>query len=143
MSRTSKGTTAGFSLLEVMVAVAIFFMSVFAILELVSRNLRYVQNLQRPQIDIGALAAELSLTNSVEEGVESGDFGDLHPNAMWKREIFEVATNGLFQVDFVVTEGKGRNLAESRLSILLYRRVTDGPGGAPMGRPMGRPVGTR
>jgi Tfp pilus assembly protein PilV len=143
MSRRSQGTTDGFSLLEVMVAVAIFFMSVFAILELVSRNLRYVQNLQRPQIDIGALAAELSLTNSVEEGVESGDFGDLHPNAMWKREIFEVATNGLFQVDFVVTEGKGRNLAESRLSILLYRRVTDGPGGAPMGRPMGRPVGTR
>lgn len=143
MSRRSQGTTDGFSLLEVMVAVAIFFMSVFAILELVSRNLRYVQNLQRPQIDIGALAAELSLTNSVEEGVESGDFGDLHPNAMWRREIFEVATNGLFQVDFVVTEGKGRNLAESRLSILLYRRVTDGPGGAPMGRPMGRPVGTR
>ena len=143
MSRRSQGTTDGFSLLEVMVAVAIFFMSVFAILELVSRNLRYVQNLQRPQIDIGALAAELSLTNSVEEGVESGDFGDLHPNAMWRREIFEVATNGLFQVDFVVTEGKGRNLAESRLSILLYRRVTDGPGGAPMGRPIGRPVGTR
>ena len=143
MSRRSQGTTDGFSLLEVMVAVAIFFMSVFAILELVSRNLRYVQNLQRPQIDIGALAAELSLTNSVEEGVESGDFGDLHPNAMWKREIFEVATNGLFQVDFVVTEGKGRNLAESRLSILLYLRVTDGPGGAPMGRPMWRPVGTR
>ena len=143
MSRRSQGTTDGFSLLEVMVAVAIFFMSVFAILELVSRNLRYVQNLQRPQIDIGALAAELSLTNSVEEGVESGDFGDLHPNAMWRREIFEVVTNGLFQVDFVVTEGKGRNLAESRLSILLYRRVTDGPGGAPMGRPMGRPVGTR
>lgn len=139
--RTGTNTArAGFSLLEVMIAVAVFFVAVFAILELTSRNLRYVRNLQRPQIDIGALAAELTLTNALEEGFESGDFGDLHPNATWTREIYEVATNGLFQVDFTVTEGRGRDVHDTRLSILMYRRTAGNLGG-PMGTPMGQPMG--
>jgi Tfp pilus assembly protein PilV len=133
MKTKAKTGGGGFSLLEVMIAVAIFFVAVFSILELVSRNLRYVQNLQRPQIDMGALAAELTLTNTLEEGVESGDFGKLYPNATWRREIYEVATNGLFQVDFTVTEGRGHEIAESRLSILMYRRGANGPGGRPFG----------
>lgn len=132
----------GFSLLEVMIAVAVFFVAVFAMLELTSRNLRYVRDLQRPQIDIGALAAELTLTNALEEGVESGDFGELHPNASWRRETYEVATNGLFQVDFTVLYEGGRDTRESRLSILMYRRNA-GAMGAPLGTPMGQPMGNR
>jgi prepilin-type N-terminal cleavage/methylation domain-containing protein len=139
MSPSNRTATAGFSLLEVMIAVAVFFIAVFAMLELTSRNLRYVRELQRPEIDIGALAAELTLTNALEEGVESGDFGDLKPDATWRREIYEIATNGLYQVDFSVQFGRGRDARENRLSILMYRRTSEG--GAPMGRPMGEPIG--
>ena len=106
---------------------AIFFVAVLAILALVSQNLRYIQNLQKPQIDIGALAAELTLTNSLEIGVESGDFGDLYPNATWTREIYEAGSNGLFGVDFTVIEGERRQVVETKLSILLHRPLSDPP----------------
>ena len=112
-----------FTLLEVMIAIAIFFMCVFVILELVSTNLRHVQRLQKPTVDIGSLASELSLTNRLEEGGDSGDFGAMYPGVSWSRQITMVGTNGLFQVDFTVLDGSGggRFPAESKLSIFLYR----------------------
>ncbi len=126
-------TTPAFTLLEVMIAIAIFFMAVFSILQLVSTNLKHVQRLQRPTVDIGSLASELSLTNRLEEGGESGDFGSLYPGVTWTREVTMVATNGLFQVDFTVTDGtvSGRLPAQSTLSIFLYRpdSVMGGAGG--------------
>lgn len=115
--------TAAFTLLEVMIAVGIFFMCVFSVLELVSHNLKNVQRLQKPAVDIGSLASELSLTNKLEEGSDAGDFGNLYPGVSWNRNITMVATNGLFQVDFIVQDASagGRFPAESRLSIFLYR----------------------
>ena len=115
--------SAAFTLLEVMIAVGIFFMCVFVILELVSTNLRHVQRLQKPNVDIGSLASELSLTNKLEEGSDAGDFGALYPRVSWSRNITMVATNGLFQVDFTVQDSSagGRLPVQSSLSIFLYR----------------------
>ena len=106
-----------------MIAIGIFFMCVFAILELVSTNLRHIQHLQKPTVDIGSLASELSLTNKLEEGGEAGNFGSLYPGVSWSREITMVGTNGLFQVDFTVQDGSGggRFPVQSKLSIFLYR----------------------
>ena len=106
-----------------MIAMGIFFMCIFVILELVSTNLRHVQRLQKPTVDIGSLAAELSLTNRLEEGGDSGNFGSLYPGVSWSREIKIVGTTGLFQVDFTVQDssGGGRLPVQSALSIFLYR----------------------
>lgn len=126
-----------------MIAIAIFFMCVFVILELVSTNLRHVQHLQKPSVDIGSLASELSLTNRLEEGGDSGNFGSLYPGVSWSRQITVVGTNGLFQVDFLVQDGSagGRFPVESKLSIFLYRPdsvmgVGSGIQGIPTGRPL-------
>jgi hypothetical protein len=86
------------------------------------------------------LAATLSLTNQLEEGVESGDFQDLAPNLYrdyrWSREVREVSSNGLFQVDFVIYGNFGkRRGAESRMSVLMFR-----PGSKP-GRNFGTGAG--
>src|SRR5258708_3819044 len=97
----SGGKTA-FTLLEVMIAMGIFFMAIFAILALVSTNLRNARLLQKPSVDASMLIAELSQTNKLVEGIETGDFGDVYPGYRWTREINQVKTNGLFQVDFVV-----------------------------------------
>src|SRR5258706_13557967 len=103
--RKSRGA---FSLLEVMIALAIFFMALFSILALISNTLRNARALQVIEPDAGMLAGQLSLTNQLYVGSESGDFGDDYPGYTWTREVSEAATNGLFKVDFIVSHRVGR-----------------------------------
>jgi hypothetical protein len=113
--------TSAFTLLEVMIASGILFMCLFAILQLLSTSLKNARILQRSTVDAGMLAAQLSLTNKLSEGRESGDFGKLYPDYRWTREIQEASSNGLFQVDFVVYRRTGDHGVESHLSILLFK----------------------
>ena len=127
---------AAFSLLEVMIALGIFFMCIFAILDLTSQSIHAARNLLPMTVDATSAAAELSLTNRLEEGPIpphiGQHFADLYPGYSVDGLITEVGTNGFFQVDFSVY-GRGNNKGgDSRLSILLFRplstrRVT-GPG---------------
>lgn len=115
-----------FTLLEVIIACSIFFMAAFAILGMVTTGLAQAKALQQRDPDAGMLAATLSLTNQLEEGVESGDFqdvaGDLYRGFRWSREVNEVSSNGLFQVDFVIYGSFGkRRLSESKMSVLMFR----------------------
>ncbi|HEX7470185.1 MAG TPA: prepilin-type N-terminal cleavage/methylation domain-containing protein [Verrucomicrobiae bacterium] len=114
-------TNAAFTLLEVMIAVMIFFMCMFTILALVSSSLSRARALQQATVNPGTLAAQLSLTNSISEGQASGDFGELYPDFRWTSETTEAGTNGLFQVDFVIYRNGGKGAPESQLSILLFR----------------------
>ena len=109
-----------FSLIEVMIATAIFFMVSFAILALVSSGLRTAQALRVTRPSAGILAAELMLTNKLEEGTESGDFGNYYPEYSWSREAYEAGTNGLWRVDFYVYRRNQRGTPDSRMSILLF-----------------------
>ena len=110
-----------FTLLEVMIAAGIFFMCIFAILALVSSNLRNARLLQEPQVDAGMLLADLCQTNQFHEGSDSGDFGDLFPGYKWSCEIQQVGTNGFFKVDYVVTRNGGGPNTDNAISALFYR----------------------
>jgi Tfp pilus assembly protein PilV len=110
-----------FTLLEVTIAMALFFMAVFAILSLVAGTLKNARALQETGVDASMLAAELSLTNKLSEDSDSGDFGDAYPNYTWSREIQEVGTNGLFEVDFTVHHAFGKRGADSKMSVLFWR----------------------
>jgi type II secretory pathway pseudopilin PulG len=109
-----------FTLIEVMIAIAVFFMSVFVILSLVSSSLANARRLQRPMVDAAMLASELSLTNKIVEGKRSGDFGEAYPDYTWTADINEVMTNRLFQVDYVVQRNDSREIVQ-KLSVLFYR----------------------
>lgn len=115
---------SAFTLLEVMIAMGIFFMAVFAILGLVSNNLRLARKLQQPQVDAGMLISELSLTNKLEDGAgDSGDFGNLYPGYKWTSAITQVGTNGLFQVEYLVTGPSVGHVepVQTHLTALLWR----------------------
>jgi hypothetical protein len=119
---------SGFTLLEVMIAMAVFFIVVFAVLGMVVQSLGAARALQRPQPDFSILASALTLSNVLEEGVESGDFEDLGPEFrdwQWERQILEVGSNGLFQVDFFISrrDAGSKQISES-MSVLMYK-----PGG--------------
>jgi len=120
--RTRSRSLLAFTLLEVMIASAIFFMAMFSILALVSQSLRSAKNLSKNVPTPGMIAAQLSLTNKLEEGSDSGDFEDIasgvYPDYDWQSDTMEYASNGLFQVDIAVFH-KG-NL-DSSMSFLLFR----------------------
>jgi hypothetical protein len=109
-----------FTILEVMIASAIFFLAVFAILGLVSNTLRNARGLRRAELDAGMAAAQLVIkTNKFTKGIESGDFGDLYPGYSWKSDCNEVATNGLLQFDIAVFK-QGVSAPVDTLSILVF-----------------------
>lgn len=116
-----------FSLFEVMVALAIFFIAVFAILGLISQLLRNARAFQKKK---GADAAMVhaywsSITNRVTEGVESGEFSDLaefqdqYRDYSWEKDTTFYATNGLWQVDYRVIN-KRNGQVESTVRTFFY-----------------------
>ena len=120
----------GFSLLEVMIACAIFFIALFSILELVSRNLRAARSLKQVGPTIGMAAAQLSQTNRLEEGTLSGDFGELYSEYSWSGDVRLASSNGLYQVDVTVFR---KSSIDSAMSILLYRPDSPQQPRMPMG----------
>ncbi|HKS36998.1 MAG TPA: prepilin-type N-terminal cleavage/methylation domain-containing protein [Verrucomicrobiae bacterium] len=120
MPETCQATA--FTLLEVMIALAIFFMAVFTILDSTSQSLRAARLLQQKEAmpDARFLLADLWPTNKLEEGILEGDFGDLYPDFIWTRETTLIGTNGLFRVDFTIQGVVGRRPLESKVSVQLW-----------------------
>lgn len=108
-----------FSLMEVMIATAIFFMASFVILALVSSGLQTARALRSTRPNAGMLASQLTLTNQLEEGTETGDFGNMYPDYRWEMIKYEASTGGLWQVDFVIRK-RGVGAPDSTMSIQLY-----------------------
>ena len=127
----------GFTLLEVIIACALFFMVAFSVLELVARGLVSARLLQQREADAGMLASVYSQTNSLIEETVSGSFDelypDMYPDYSWVRETSEIYSNGLFKVDYaVVGAHKRRGVSETHMSLLLYRPMSP-PGSASQG----------
>ena len=118
-----------FSLLEVMIAIGIFFLAVFAILNLVSSALGNARRLQRPLVDASALVSQLSLTNKLREGTYSGNLGDMLGKAYqdynWMGEIREVGSNHLYSAEYVIRHARGGAEIISQTSTLFFRPQSD------------------
>jgi len=115
-----------FSLLEVMVAIGIFFLAAFAILGVISSGLENARRLQRPLVDAGVLASDLCVTNQLVEGTWSGNLGDLlghdYDGYSYTEVITEEMTNKLFRVDFALQLSSGKTISQT--SVLLWRPLS-------------------
>ena len=126
----------GFSLIEVTIAMGIFLICMFGLLSLTTQSLNTARRLEFVEPDIGWVASELSLTNVVEEGFETGDFGDHYPGWNWTREVYmypvleefvgDIDDQGLYQVD-ITLNGPGETA--QRHSVLMYRGQGNGANG--------------
>ena len=138
-ARTRK--VSGFSLIEVMIALGIFFIALFAILGLVSQLLRNARAFQNKKpADAGMVHAYfLSITNRVTEGLESGDFSELadfndqYRDYSWEKETIFFASNGLWQVDYRVINRRVHTV-ESAISTFYFDPNTQ-QGGLGAGMP--------
>jgi hypothetical protein len=121
-SETGAGPVA-FTLVEVMIAVTLFFMAMFTILGVVSAGLHAASILRSSGPTAGMVAGQLALiapTNNFEEGTDSGDFSDIpvYNGYRWITQTTEAATNGLWQVDIEVLNPGGK--PDSVLTVLFY-----------------------
>ena len=117
-SEDSARIRQAFTLIEVAVASAIMALALFGFISVCSTALKSAKSLNRVEVDASSLAAELSLSNRLEEMSDHGDFGRLYPGYQWSRSVYEVGTNGLFRADFVIMGGpKG---SERRMSVLYF-----------------------
>ena len=127
-----------FTLLEVIIACAIFFMVAFAILELVATSLKAAKKLQMREPDPGIILHALSLTNRFEEGQMTGDYEDIapgmYPGYRWEAFITEVGSNGLFQVDVLTYNDRKAGKGVATVGTAFWRPNSK-PGSATKGRP--------
>ena len=127
-----------FTLLEVIVACAIFFIVAFAILGVIAQGLRSVRVLQKRDPDPGIILHALSLTNQFEEGTLSGDYEDIapgmYPGHRWEAEVTEIGSNGLFQVNIFTHNSKKPGQNPVLISGLFWRPMSK-PGSASQPRP--------
>ncbi|MBC8324649.1 MAG: prepilin-type N-terminal cleavage/methylation domain-containing protein [Verrucomicrobia subdivision 3 bacterium] len=140
MTHPRRPCIAGLTLVEVLIAVMIFAIAVFAILELVNQNLQLVRMMQQQRPDLGALA-DRTLTEPAEAangtlrvqrgdsptdidfgGNDGGGAGALYPNASWWRDIEPLdETNGLYRVTIHVEETIAGENREIILKYLMFR----------------------
>ncbi len=120
--------TASFTLIEIVVAMALFFAAGFALLNLIGTNLRILRSLYVPHPDMGSVATELTLALQTNRDVSalnlSGDFGEVFPGATWSAQLTVLATNsgvwgkragGLYQVNLSL-QWKGAKTVQNQES---------------------------
>jgi Tfp pilus assembly protein PilV len=102
--KTSRGLAVAFTLVEVMIASAIFFAGMFSILALLSQGLKAAAMLRKDAPTAGmVVAAYCAETNAIQEESDSDGFGEYYPGYAYVRNTTSI-TNGLWEVDVVVTK---------------------------------------
>jgi type II secretion system protein I len=120
----------GFTLLEVMIAIAIFFAASFAILGLVSSSLNNVRRLQKPTVDATPVLAIWSATNSLIEGHYHGSLSDDnllgkdYRDYNWDLDIVEIASNHLYSLDCIITPSNGKHEVISHMNTVCYKPLS-------------------
>jgi len=110
-----------FTLIEVMLAITIFFMAMFAILGVLSSGVHAASILRTSGPTAGMVAGQYYVTNEIVEGSDAGDFSDIagYEGYTWRSEAVEVDTNGLYKMEIVVIDPRGNQ--SSILNVLLYK----------------------
>ena len=132
--------TASFTLIEIVVAMALFFAAGFALLNLIGTNLRILRSLYVPHPDMGSVATELTLALQTNRDISalnlSGDFGEVFPGATWSAQLTVLATNsgvsgrrasGLYQVDLFVQWKGGKAVQNQKSTFWIYLPRGIGP----------------
>ena len=118
-----KHSRSGFTLLEVMIAVGVLFMCLFAVLALTTNSLRSARKIQqRRDLDAGSFVGyfyvQLVNTNRIDEGPADIDLGDAFPGYKTALDCELAGTNGLWDIEYRVAEPTKQ--AEVHGHFLLY-----------------------
>ena len=125
MTKRTENRT-GFSLVELVAALAIFGIAVVAVLELTTTSLRATRVAEdgtRATFLAQAVLEETLAEGLLLEGEQSGEFGAEFPNASWRCIIEQDADNDeLYAVTVTVEWPGGDSMHEFRLATLAAER---------------------
>jgi len=142
-SQVSRRSVA-FTLLEVIVACAIFFMCAFAVLQLVTRGLSAARSIQQREPDVGLVFAPLWTNKVFDVGSFSGDFEEnfpgVYPGYQWSYDITQPfgETNPLYKVTVTITGKTGKRRTSETTATALMWSSQPNPGALKFG---GTPFG--
>ncbi|HEY1788072.1 MAG TPA: hypothetical protein VGJ73_07955 [Verrucomicrobiae bacterium] len=116
---------SAFTLMEVMIAIAVFCIGVFAILGLVASVMRDARLLNKPMVDAGVVASQIAQTNSlIEVQGTSGDLseflGDNYKGYAYIYGIKEVESNHLYDAEIYVTSDTPGKPVLSKMDVLFF-----------------------
>jgi len=123
MKMLIRNRALGFTLLEVLVAVAILAIAMVAILK---ANVQSLDTLTRSrETSTASLLAAGKLAEVEAAGVAKwselrGDFGEDYPDYTWEVETSSTQVEGLVRVTVIVQRGEGATGGEVRIEELLY-----------------------
>lgn len=120
---------SAFTLLEVMIAIAVFCIGVVAVLGLVASVLRGARLLDKPMVDAGVVASEIAQTNKlVEIQGTSGDLseflGDNYKGYDYVYGITEIESNHLYEAEILLTSDAPGKPLISKMDVLLFRPLS-------------------
>ena len=108
--RTNRLNPSAFTLVEVMVAVAILMVCMVSVLLLVNQSLKLVKEMQKQRPDLGALAGK-TLMDPVQPNQESPSIN-----------VLEIGTVQPFDEDFELNQGGGEG--RQSIEILIGREIS-------------------
>lgn len=120
-----------FTLLEVLVALALLAIGLVGVMESVSQSLRQTKA-NADRAEAGTLAqqrlTELTLTTDLAPGTDEGEFGDEHPGFRWRSSVESTEHDGLYRLSVTVlwTPPSGEQSLELQ-TCLAPGLLTSGP----------------
>jgi prepilin-type N-terminal cleavage/methylation domain-containing protein len=124
------GRSAGFTLLEVLVAVAILGVGLISLLGLHVRNLALLARDQRvteSTLLAQGLMAEVEVGGLASLGSERGTFEEQYPGRYpdlgWEREVLPTPLGDLHEVHVRVFQGDGTAPSAADVTLVYYARV--------------------
>lgn len=118
-------TRRAFTLLEVLLALAIFAIAVVGIIEAAAyqaRSLRVAEETGRAVLLAKDLLAELRLVDEIDQNSGSGTFEAPNDDFEWSYEIADSDVSGLREVTIIISWSDGRARREHRIDTLLAER---------------------
>lgn len=100
----------GFTLLELIVAIAILAVALFGVMQAVTQgiNSSIVSRERARAVELAELKlTELRLDPALEPGVSDGDFGDQQPDWTWTSDVVETEQEGLLRLLVTVSWAHG------------------------------------
>jgi len=118
----------GFSLLETLVAVAIFSVAIVAIIEGIAANSRaqaWIESESHAAVLAQNVMEEIEYVRDLRVGSDGGDFEGDDSRYSWTSEILDGETAGLYEVRVTVNWSEGEAARDFQLVTYLHKSDTE------------------